>query len=654
MSVKKATFEQLKLVLTERAGQPDMPSKVSVPNLTTALSEFLKERGLAWQDQIGHVLRSGFETVRDAHTKQLVEEGRPKHYAKNRASLLNTWHRFLRRLEYEGASITGDLNPLQLAIRETLRSGWKLKTSAREAKVPLATLKRWIDGQMPRRGNEHYLKTLEEYWNLEPGTLLNTLPYRSGPREPTPTKMIEHRRRMADWSSDPYCLKARTLSPEHPLRQQVTALVRHKVAGRSTSARSMAVGHVLSKALTGNGKKAWRTRQPRAHWLTPAQMADRWPYVVDGRWVPTAARSFADVSSFMGWALLPEELGGAAIPRQSLSLGLLADRTLLFRYVDWRTERAGKINGGIQQFIQFVSMLLHAADGFLVARDDIGAHLGFGPDDWRTHCSETNRWLLEELKPPIDAEFALCGMSRKPFEPIEHILELERPLDAVARAVNKLNDDRPTTGGIAEAVWARDVALLALLMSNPLRALNLRELTYRPDNTGQLHKTPSGDWRIELEKSNFKNFRGAAKQRDYNQVIDPAVVPYIERYLKIYRSILGGSRPELVFVSSETPDREWESLDRRVEYLTKRYLEGCPGVGPHALRHIVATHIIKTTDGNYILAALALHDKPATVEASYAHLLTKYADLGRKKSFGPSMALLKSPRGIQPATLMAA
>jgi hypothetical protein len=72
------------------------------------------------------------------------------------------------------------------------------------------------------------------------------------------------------------------------------------------------------------------------------------------------------------------------------------------------------------------------------------------------------------------------------------------------------------------------------------------------------------------------------------------------------------------------------------------------------MRHIVATHIIKTTDGNYILAALALHDKPATVEASYAHLLTKYGDLGRQKSYGPSMALLKASRRMQAPTVMAA
>jgi hypothetical protein len=47
-------------------------------------------------------------------------------------------------------------------------------------------------------------------------------------------------------------------------------------------------------------------------------------------------------------------------------------------------------------------------------------------------------------------------------------------------------------------------------------------------------------------------------------------------------------------------------------------VESCQGVGPQSFRHIVATHIIKTTLGNYFLAARALHDSPITVERSYA------------------------------------
>lgn len=46
--------------------------------------------------------------------------------------------------------------------------------------------------------------------------------------------------------------------------------------------------------------------------------------------------------------------------------------------------------------------------------------------------------------------------------------------------------------------WARDIALTAMLTSNPLRILNYTELTYRPDNTGQLRQMGDGNWRIVI------------------------------------------------------------------------------------------------------------------------------------------------------------
>ena len=124
-----------------------------------------------------------------------------------------------------------------------------------------------------------------------------------------------------------------------------------------------------------------------------------------------------------------------------------------------------------------------------------------------------------------------------------------------------------------------------------------------------------------------------AKDKDYDQAVHSSVWPYIERYLADYRAVLGGSRPEFVFVSSVNPNIEWEGLDRRYFILTQRYVPGCPGVGPHAIRHIVATSIIIKT-GDFLLAADTLHDKPATVEKHYSHLLASVGDRGRRQALG--------------------
>jgi integrase len=98
-----------------------------------------------------------------------------------------------------------------------------------------------------------------------------------------------------------------------------------------------------------------------------------------------------------------------------------------------------------------------------------------------------------------------------------------------------------------------------------------------------------------------------------------------------------------VFVSTDNADQEFDKLDGVIRVWTRKYLENCDGIGPHAMRHILATHIIKTTLGNYFLAAQALHDRPITVEKNYAQFLPRYANAGRFESYSQSMNLLKQP-----------
>jgi hypothetical protein len=78
-------------------------------------------------------------------------------------------------------------------------------------------------------------------------------------------------------------------------------------------------------------------------------------------------------------------------------------------------------------------------------------------------------------------------------------------IDNLVAAVKMLEAQRPLAGNHDEAVWGRDLLLLALIISNPLRARNLRELTYRPDGTGHLRKTAQGEWRIVIHRHEFMN-----------------------------------------------------------------------------------------------------------------------------------------------------
>jgi len=646
MSIRKVTFQQMQVLCVEQItqiGDTELPGQKSIPNLTSGLGDFIQDIGFKWSDPVGPIFRTAFEDMRDAHLQRLIEAGRSRPYVKNRAWLLNVWHRFLLRLDYEGASITGDLNPLQEKLRPLVESVRSVRKLAAEIGVCDVTLRSWIlHGRIPHRRNEVHLERLETYFCLEPGALLGTLPHHRHKTAECTAPTIEFREQMKKWSVSRYKLKPRNVPTDHPLREQwVRVVLREKVEGSSSGLIST-LGSVLSSAFMRSDANSWRTRPMRSHWNEPKMLAKKWPQILDGLRVPSADRVFGAIASYLGWLLLKPDDGGMGLNLSEISLGLLVDRERLLKYLDWITARAGQINGGHQYFIHTILMFLHPKDGLLVNHPELGVSLGYDPSAWRERCAVTYEWLAKELLPAVANGYKKQGMSRKPFIPLAPILELDRPLDAIIRGLNKAESARPTTGAEHEVAWARDNALIALLASNPLRLENLINMTYRPDNTGHIRQTATGEWRIFISKHEFKNPMWGANDSDYDHAIDPAVVPFLVRYLRTYRPLLGGSRPELIFVSTDHPDREFDGLDKRVREWTKKYLPGVHSFGPHAFRHIVATHIIKVTNGNYVLAALVLRDSPRTVERHYAHLLRRYADCGCQEAFADSMSQLKT------------
>lgn len=640
MSVKNITYRQLKAIMLERAGQPHMPTAASIHNCAAALNGFMRERGLGDDQVVGGTLRVAFYGARDAHIERLRGEGRSKAFVKDRKSRLGHWHRLIRALDHEGASIDGTCTPLQLALRALFADGRQIKPTARKVGMSYATLTQWTKGALPRFDTEHHLKRLEAVCELAPGSLTDLLPYAIG-KDPKAAAVagpvIPYRARLVAQIADEYRLQDRDASLV--VRDEWQGLISHKssiplpgLPSNVSSIRQPTRRSSLREAIAANVKtrdKQWRvveTRSPLG--------AERWTDGIDGRLCRTAAIAWSFVSGFFGWAQLPLERGGAALAPAALTLGLLSDTDLVLSHMEWREARSGGINGGITSFLQFAKMLCHPDTGYLLTHPEIGQRVGVkDPKAWRDRCVAAHVWMGES-KRKLDR---IVTVGRDPKDPLLASLDLPMPLDNFVTAVRRCETCRPSTGGEWEAVWARDLLLLALTMSNPLRVRNLRELTYRADSTGQLRKTRAGEWRIFIGRTDFKNVKGAAKHKDYDQAIDPSVWPYIERYLADYRAVLGGSRPELVFVSSENPNVEWKGLARRYAYLTRRYVPGCPGVGPHAIRHIVATSIIIKT-GDFMLAADTLHDKPATVEKHYAHLLASVGDRGRRQVLGETYA----------------
>lgn len=276
-------------------------------------------------------------------------------------------------------------------------------------------------------------------------------------------------------------------------------------------------------------------------------------------------------------------------------------------------------------FAKLVAALNHPKHGYLTQMPELREWLPetHRPLVWQDACEEAYAWASE-----MKRNLSVAGIehSREPMAPIKSVLELDDPLEAVADMISRMKSCRPTTGGTNEAVWARDLLLVKLMASNPLRAKNMKLLTYSADNTGNLYRRPDGSWFIRLEKRAFKNAKGAAKRRDYDMPVNRVVWADIERYLNVYRPMLpDADKVGYFFLSSMDEKQEgyvgaWKSLNRRVFYLTRRYLWDCPGIGTHGFRYIIGTATLKKAPGAWDAAAAVLHDEVETVKAHYAHL----------------------------------
>jgi integrase len=178
--------------------------------------------------------------------------------------------------------------------------------------------------------------------------------------------------------------------------------------------------------------------------------------------------------------------------------------------------------------------------------------------------------------------------------------------------------------------------MVELVASNPMRAINIAEMKYKPGCKGyphektNLYKTPDGHYRLKYEVHELKN---GMWQGRYDLAVNREITKDLDEYLSKWRPLLVGAdgsdyvlRP--VF---ETPYHKADPdvPDKWAAPLTGRYLSdimfvvaqiylGCAGFGLHAARHFVATEHLKHHPGAYKVAAVVLHDSEEMVRDTYS------------------------------------
>lgn len=371
------------------------------------------------------------------------------------------------------------------------------------------------------------------------------------------------------------------------------------------------------------------------HNLGSYQRNGAWRVRADGA-CPSCNRLENTLETFYGYLMLPPshdpEMSGPGLAKTELGIALLSVVDLLVGFLEQQKARAGCYTNGAIHTLQQVMSLVRPETGFLFQHPEFASHPRIAPllpkpsgdkSAWQIYCEQVHQ-TLKKIKKSILPE---VRKGRDPEQPIRPILQSPRPIDALFLLASNMEADlgRFTNPGDL-ALGYRDLLLVEMLTANPLRIGMYERMTWLPDNSGNLFQNHDGSWWIKFKWQDFKNPKGKSKE-DYEVPVATALYGRIETYLKVHRPHLAGPHTEYLFrpklcawVQADAVIHD-SVLSAAVRKATRRHLPNCPGFGPHAFRHIIATHLVKCYPvGGFEYAAYVLRDTLATIIAAYGHL----------------------------------
>lgn len=381
----------------------------------------------------------------------------------------------------------------------------------------------------------------------------------------------------------------------------------------------------------------------------------------------TAHQKVEHLSLFFG-ALSACQVGptrGAGVPVEALTLGLFVLPRIWDWYLHWRSERRGFFTHWEVDMLSVAVALTHKNTGWISQSPWLAERLQPIPGlvdqedvdrikaDWPAACEHLHTFALARAKEVQ----RVCKVHRDPFEPIMPILEAESPLGEyrkIAHEVLRLApDERRFPQAAAES--ARSYLLIRLGLHLGLRQKNLRQLLLcprdrRPRSERELEDLKRGEirwserdgcWEVFIPAVAFKNAHSSFFGQKPFRLLLPNLEHLNERidaWVDRHRArLIGGAQdPQTFFVKTAKRTSTDASYDQNSFYeawrLTiQRYgiynpytqrgaIVGLLPHGPHNVRDVLATHILKRT-GSYEQASYAIQDTPATVAAHYGRFL---------------------------------
>lgn len=348
---------------------------------------------------------------------------------------------------------------------------------------------------------------------------------------------------------------------------------------------------------------------------------------------------------------------GLGIPRDLLHPAVFAFIDLITLYGLWNHRRnGGETSPIIGETVRHVMRLLKPGSGIIYKNPQYLSALERFHEWWMLNQPVlVNGGPLLDIEPfredweaAVAREYEQLGHNlrhynrgytaplRDPFEPISVFVQSATPLNLYMEGVRNLLAARPATT-VSRHTHLRDSVMTLILVQTALRAKNML-LRVGGDNP-TLRKELDADgrtiWRIKIGGDEFKNYGSAvfAVNRGFDFILEDEDGLYdkLERYIgKARKYLLAGRESDALFVTSRGNDFNSLAVLSAYHRITAMYfvyneqtgrgIKGAIFHGPHAVRHVIATHLVKT-EGDLYLAAWALQDALSTVEAHYAHFL---------------------------------
>lgn len=592
-------------------------------------------------DPVGVEFGVEFEARRDEHLRYMEARGFALASINSRKHILGALQRSFEKMLRAGELPDDFSESLSFLIK---KHNIRQKQLAIWCGINKGTVSRWIDGSnLPSRATLKHITIIEQHFKLQPGTLVFKLPSKlrgdgthRGESQNTP-----YRKHLVMISKKRYRMKHDSFTPGQ--QQECEDMKRFYTDAIWVAAKG------LDRHPAG-----WRTRKNNKKNSTaeiklrlignyygflclPAEPSD--PRFRGMEFDP-------EDESHIGVPGLDPHLTGLGMDPKTMSLALFADITLINEMINFMRRRSfGNChNTSTREFLSLCAQLTRDEKGFLCQFPEYGHRIepqATTADEWRARCHEAHKKINNIIR--------LIGSSRDEQERFNQtrdttvevikplVKEREHSISVLVDIAEGLRYDFRRAGTFQDkALLFRNMIMVRILTSNPMRAINIAEMRYKVGSKGyeneltNLYKISDGSYRLKYEVHELKN--GAIRGR-YDLPVNEEITEDLNTYFRDWRPRLVGAaqcdyvlRPSTLALPSllarhpkaAVRPMHPSCLSHIMRCAAQRYIPNCAGFGLHSARHFVATEYLLFNPGAYEIPAITLHDSEEMVKSTYS------------------------------------